>query len=170
MHPQEYVFGRDAVLLEVNGPCSDDVVKTEDDCGLVLPGKPGVRALAKASIYTTWIPPTMLSLFTIGQIIVCSVELLLRILQCMRRPQWRCWWPACSVSAHEVGNCHAECRKSLYPAAPHPHFALKMMGTFHHAVRSHHHAMPFPPAAEADDGGAPDADCRAGRPRGPFPV
>jgi len=32
----------------VQGPCGDDVVRTENDCGLVLPGKAGIRALCKA--------------------------------------------------------------------------------------------------------------------------
>ncbi len=32
----------------MQGPCGDDAVRTEDDCGLVLPGKAGVRALCKA--------------------------------------------------------------------------------------------------------------------------
>ena len=45
---QEHDFGDDAELLEVQGPCGDDVVRTEGDCGLVLPGKAGVRALCKA--------------------------------------------------------------------------------------------------------------------------
>ena len=44
---QEYSFGDDTELLEVQGPCGDDVVTTEDDCGLVLPGKPGVRPLCR---------------------------------------------------------------------------------------------------------------------------
>ena len=45
------------MLLEVAGSSGDDVVKTEDDCGLVLPGKPGVRALSKVRIIATEVTP-----------------------------------------------------------------------------------------------------------------